>query len=97
MADTTNSGGNDTKDNKSSKNQTPPETQKQATSKGSDQAKSAEATYDIASLTEGKTAWTQFNYAPELVTAALKKNGKEQYTVAEAKEIVEAFAKKEVQ
>lgn len=37
-----------------------------------------------------------FGYSPEIVAAALKCAGKKEYTEAEAKKVIKAFAKKEV-
>jgi hypothetical protein len=55
-----------------------------------------DAVYDVAALTRGTTSWDQFNYAPELVAAAMKLANKEKCTLIEAKEIVKAFAERVV-
>jgi hypothetical protein len=56
----------------------------------------AEAVYDVASLTDGAAAWKTFGYAPELAAIALKLDGKKEYTVPEAKRVVKAFAERKV-
>lgn len=54
----------------------------------------AESAYKVREL--AANAKKVFDTRPECVTAALKEGGKEQYTVSEAKTLVEKFLKKEV-
>ncbi len=54
----------------------------------------AESAYKVREL--AANAKKVFNTRYECVTAALKEDGKEQYTVSEAKTLVEKFLKKEV-
>lgn len=53
-----------------------------------------ESVYKVSEL--AANAKTVFGTRPECVTAALKENGKEEYTVSEAKVAVQKFLKKEV-
>lgn len=43
-----------------------------------------------------KAAWKVFNHSGALVAAALQETGIKEFSLDEAKEIVEAFAKREV-
>lgn len=53
-----------------------------------------ESVYKVREL--ANNAKKVFDTRPECVIAALKEDGKEQYTVSEAKTLVEKFLKKEV-
>lgn len=52
-----------------------------------------ESVYSAKELTDGYNA---FGVSKEVVAVALRLDGKESYTLPEAKRIIEAFSKKEV-
>ena len=55
-----------------------------------------EETYSIDEFAAASASLFEKGYSPDLVRAALKLSGKEAFTRAEGKKIVETFAKKEV-
>lgn len=57
--------------------------------------KAAEPTYTVSEFTAAPSELG--NYSPDIVRAALTLDGKESYTIEEAKAIVKRFSDKEVQ
>lgn len=56
----------------------------------------AETLYSIGELAAAVKTVFGKDMTPDVVTAALRKHGKNEYTVSEAKVLVKAFAEKEV-
>jgi hypothetical protein len=53
-----------------------------------------EAVYEASALADA--AWKHFDFPPELVETALKLEGKDKFTLTEAKSIVKTFSERKV-